>query len=562
MNGLDWVVLVGTLLFIVVYGVWKTRGSKDAEGFLKGGNSMKWWTIGLSVMATQASAITFLSTPGQAYEDGLRFLQMYLGVPIALIIISAVFVPIFYRQKVYTAYEYLENRFDVNTRVLGASIFMIQRALGAGISIYAPSIILSTALAWPLSVTNLIIGILVIIYTVSGGTKAVNQTHKQQMLLMIVGMLAAGVVVFRLLPSQISVADAVNVAGGMGRINAITFSFDFSDRYNIWSGIIGGMFLALAYFGTDQSQVQRYLSGQSIAESRLGLMMTALLKVPMQLLILSVGILVFVFYQFYQPPLFFIEKGQTEVLSSAYASEWNQLQRSYTEVFDEKKSEIYQYLTHIDRQQSEAEAISRQKINQLKQQEEYLKQEARVLVERTNPTLTTEDTDYVFLTFITQHFPQGLVGLLLAVIFSAAMSTTASELNALSITATVDMYRRLWKPDETEQHYVKVSRWFTVLWGAIALAFAAFASLSENLIEFVNIAGSIFYGTMLGIFLVAFRFRWIQARAVFLAALIAQITVMVLFVIVDISFLWFIVLGSGLVIGLASLFQTTWFRDQ
>ena len=562
MSSLDWLVLAGTLGFIVAYGVWKTRGSNDMENYLRGGNSMKWWTIGLSVMATQASAITFLSTPGQAFDDGLRFVQFYFGLPLALIIISITFVPIYYRLKVYTAYEYLEDRFDVKTRVLGALLFLIQRALAAGITIYAPSIILSSVLGWSLSTTNLVIGTLVIIYTVSGGTKAVSQTQKQQMAVMMGGMVVAGFMILRLLPPEVSFADALNVAGSMGRLNTVDFSFDISERYNVWSGLLGGLFLFLSYFGTDQSQVQRYLTGRSITESRLGLMMNGLLKVPMQFFILSVGILVFVFYQFYQPPLFFIEKGQTTVQTSAYASEWDQLNETYTGVFDEKKTEIQRYLNHLEQGRTQEAAMSRQKINALKQNEEQLKQEAKTLVNQADATLETQDTDYVFLTFVMNHFPEGLVGLLLAVILSAAMSSTASELNALSTTATVDMYRRLWKPHESDRHYVLASRWFTVVWGGIALAFAAFASLAENLIEFVNIVGSIFYGTVLGIFLTAFYIRWIQARAVFIAAVIAESLVVFLFFVADIGYTWLPFIGCGLVIGLASLFQASFFRNE
>ncbi len=562
MSSLDWAVLVGTLLFIVVYGVWKTRGNRDMENYLRGGNSMKWWTVGLSVMATQASAITFLSTPGLALEDGLRFVQFYFGLPIALVIISITFIPIYYRLKVYTAYEYLESRFNVRTRVLGAMIFLVQRALSAGITIYAPAIILSSALGWPLSSTSLVIGVVVIVYTISGGTKAVSQTQKQQMAVMMGGMVAAGFMIFRLLPSDIGLGDALEVAGSMGRLNAVSFEFDPSDDYNVWSGVLGGTFLFLSYFGTDQSQVQRYLTGRSITESRLGLMMNGLLKVPMQFLILFVGVLVFVFYQFYQPPLFFIEKGREMVQTSAYAGEWEQLNETHTKVWNAKTEEIQQYLNQLEREDHSAAGESRQEIKRLYEEEQQLKKTAKKLVNQADPTLATQDHDYVFITFVMKYFPEGLVGLLLAVILSAAMSSTASELNALSTTATVDLYRRLVSPDASDGHYVWVSRGFTLLWGTIALLFASLASLAENLIELVNIIGSVFYGPVLGIFVVAFYIRWIQARAVFLAAIVAQALVIGLFFTTNIGYLWLNPIGVGLVTGIASLLQLTFFRSK
>ena len=562
MSILDWSVLISTLAFIVIYGMWKTRGSNSMDNYLRGGNSMGWWTIGLSVLATQASAVTFLSTPGKAFEDGLGFVQFYFGQPLAMIIVSVTFVPIFYRLKVYTAYEYLEDRFDVRTRTLGSLLFLVQRAMAAGITIFAPAIVLSSVLNWSLSVTTLVIGISVVIYTVSGGTKAVSQTQKQQMAVMMGGMVVAGFVIFRLLPPEVSLGNALDVAGSMGKLNAVDFTFDINSRYNFWSGITGGMFLALSYFGTDQSQVQRYLTGRSVTESRLGLMMHGLLKVPMQFLILFVGVLVFVFYQFYQPPLFFIERGETVVEASEYAPEWNNLNQQYTEVFGEKKTEIQQYLNHLEQGSTEAATVSRARINELKQDEKRLQEEAKGIVSKADPTLETKDTDYVFLTFVMNHFPEGLVGMLLAVILSAAMSSTASELNALSTTATVDIYQRLWKPDKSDRHYVFVSRGFTVLWGGVALTFAAVASLADNLIEFVNIIGSIFYGTILGIFLTAFYLRWVQARAVFIAALITEATVILLFFTSDIGYLWFNPIGCVLVIGLASLFQITLFNQE
>ncbi len=558
MSLLDWVVLGGTLLFIVGFGIYRTRGQQDMEGYLKGGYSFRWWTVGLSVMATQASAITFLSTPGQAFESGMGFVQFYLGLPLAMIVLSITFIPIYYRLKVYTAYEFLENRFDLKTRILAAFLFLVQRGLAAGITIFAPSIILSTILGWSLSVTTLIIGVLVTIYTVSGGTKAVSQTQKQQMAVMLGGMVVAVFVILNLLPEGVSFGDAIDVAGTMGKLEVITFEFDPSDRYNIWSGLTGGFFLQLAYFGTDQSQVQRYLTGQSITQSRLGLLMNGLLKVPMQFLILMVGILVFVFYQFYQPPLFFIEKGRESVAQSAFAGQWEEIDQQYQQVFEEKRETIQTLLNQLETGESEAAAATRQRINELEAETLSLKAQAKEVVAQADPENETEDTDYVFLTFVMRYFPQGVVGLLLAVIFSAAMSSTASELNALGTTTMIDFYRRTIRPEASDRHYLHMSRWFTLGWGVIAIIFASLASLADNLIEFVNLVGSLFYGTILGIFLTAFYIRRIGANATFLGALIAEGVVLTLFVFYNeqIGYLWYNFIGCALMVLSGLLLQS------
>ncbi|MDF9795942.1 SSS family solute:Na+ symporter [Catalinimonas alkaloidigena] len=555
MSTIDWIILFGTLMFIVGYGVYKTRGSKDIEGYLKGGNSMKWWTVGLSVMATQASAITFLSTPGQAFEDGMRFIQFYFGLPIAMIIISVTFIPIYYRLKVYTAYEYLESRFDLKTRTLAAILFLIQRGLAAGITIYAPAIILSTILNWNLNLTIIIIGTLVIIYTVSGGTKAVSQTQKQQMAVMLGGMIIAAFVIIDLLPEDVSFGNAMDVAGNMGRFNVITFDLDFSNRYNVWSGLTGGMFLALSYFGTDQSQVQRYLSSKSVAQSRLGLLMNGLLKVPMQFLILFVGVLVFVFYQFYQPPVFFNEAVSQQIVQSEYADDWKELEEKHSATFEQKREEINGFLQASEANDEAKMTTSKDAVNQLTEEQAEIQNEVKQLVNLALPLAETKDTDYVFISFIMNHFPTGLIGLLLAVIFSAAMSSTASELNALGSTSVVDLYKRSFKKEGSPRHYLNASRLFTLAWGILAIIFAAFASLADNLIEFVNIVGSIFYGTILGIFLVAFYIKYIQSNAVFIAACIAEATVMYLFFTTEIGFLWFNVIGCALVVSIALFIQ-------
>lgn len=556
MSTLDLIVLFGTLIFIVGYGVYKARGSKNIEGYLKGDNSMKWWTVGLSVMATQASAITFLSTPGQAFEDGMRFIQFYFGLPIAMVVLSITFIPIYYRLKVYTAYEYLESRFDLKTRTLAALLFLVQRGMGAGITIYAPSIIVSTILDWNLTLTNIIIGVLVIIYTVSGGTKAVSQTQKQQMAVMMGGMVIAAFVIVDLLPEEVSLASAIDVAGNMGRLNVVNFEFDLSDRYNIWSGITGGFFLALSYFGTDQSQVQRYLSGKSVAQSRLGLLMNGLLKVPMQFLILFVGVLVFVFYQFYEPPVFFNEAVTEQVSQTEYQGEWDELSRQHQETFEAKRQGLQDMIRAEESgDQAQLEA-SKAKVNQLQEEQLEIRNQVKQLVNLAVPIAETKDTDYVFITFVIRYFPHGLIGLLLAVIFSAAMSSTASELNALGSTSTVDLYKRSIKKQGSDQHYLLASRLLTLLWGIIAIIFATFASLADNLIEFVNIIGSIFYGTILGIFLLAFYIRYVQSNAAFIAAVIGQSTVIYLFFTTDIGFLWFNFIGCGLVVGIALILQT------
>jgi SSS family transporter len=555
MRLLDWIVLLGTLGFIVSYGVWKTRGSKDIEGYLKGDNSMKWWTIGLSIMATQASAITFLSTPGQAYEDGMRFIQFYFGLPIAMVIISVTIIPIFYRLKVYTAYEYLESRFDLKTRSLAAMLFLVQRGLAAGITIYAPAIILSTILGWNLTMTNIFIGVLVIIYTVSGGTKAVSVTQKQQMAVMMGGMLVAGFMVVHYLPEDVSFGDAVAVAGKMGKMNVVDFSFDWNDRYNFWSGMTGGLFLALSYFGTDQSQVARYLGGKSVGESRLGLMFNGLLKIPMQFMILFIGVMVFVFYQFNQPPLFFNEAAKNKINNTEYAPDLEQLEAKHTALFEQKQLAVRGLVSAMRTENDAAIDAAQAEVESIASASSEVRTEVKSLISKAAPDAETKDTDYVFISFVMKYLPAGLVGLLLAVIFSAAMSSTASELNALASTTVVDIYKRSVKQDGSDLHYLRVSKLFTAAWGVLAIIFATYASLLDNLIQAVNIIGSIFYGTILGIFLVAFYFKYIKGHAVFIAALLAEAVVLYCFKYTDIAFLWFNVIGCVAVIVFGLILQ-------
>lgn len=558
MNNLDLIVLFGTLLFIVAYGVYKTRGQKDIEGYLLGGHSMKWGTIGLSVMATQASAITFISTPGQAYESGMGFVQNYFGLPIALIVVSAVFIPIFYRLKVYTAYEFLEKRFDLKTRHLGATLFLIQRGLAAGITIYAPAIIISSILHWNLTITILGTGILVIIYTVSGGTKAVSITQKQQMGVIMAGMFAAFFVIIGYIGDHTTFGGALEIAGNLGKLEAVNFSTDAGERYTIWSGLTGGFFLALSYFGTDQSQVQRYLGGTSAAESRMGLMFNAVLKIPMQFFILFVGVMVYVFFIFYNPPIHFKEVSVDIVENSEYSGEFEAINNQYTLALDERRAAA-QGLTNegISEQQRTAFA------DQLKEADAKsvaLRQEAKKVILKADNTLETKDSDYVFLTFIITYLPHGLIGLLIAVIFSAAMSSTSSELNALASTTSVDFYQRSINKNASDHHYLNTSKLLTFGWGVLAILFAILAKNSENLIEAVNIVGSVFYGTVLGIFLVAFFLKWVKGSPVFIAALIAQTGVITIHFMTeaglfDLSYLWYNVIGCGGTMILSILLQ-------
>ena len=563
MSSLDWFILIGTLLTIVGYGVWKTRGSKDLSSFLKGNNDAKWWGIGISIMATQASAITFLSTPGQAYTDGMRFLQFYLGLPIAMVILCITFVPIFYRLKVYTAYEYLESRFDLKTRTLAALLFLVQRGLAAGITIYAPAIILSTLLHWNLTLTNIFIGVLVIIYTVSGGTKAVTQTQKQQMAVMMGGMILAGILVLNMLPEQIGLIDAMTIAGKMGKMNLINFEFDLDDRYNFWTGTTAALFLFLSYFGTDQSQVQRYLTGKSLSESRLGLIMNGLLKVPMQFIILFIGVLVFVFYQYNTPPVFFNKVELEQLKKSEYKMSVIELEDRFSTLHEEKKRAIDLMISNQSKKVNDE--ILDQKILDLEDEMMEVREDVKALVKSNNPTAEINDKDYIFMSYVMDYLPHGIIGLLFAVMFSAAMSSTASELNALASTTTVDLYKRSMVKNKTDYHYLKSSKYFTFLWGVLAIVFATTASLFENLIQAVNLLGSLFYGTILGIFIVAFYFKKIQANAVFYAAIFAEMIVVLIHyfntlenppIWLKMGYLWYNLVGCSLVVIFGYLLQS------
>jgi Na+/proline symporter len=555
MNTLDWIVLFGTILFIVLYGTWKTRGNKNIEGYLKGDNSMKWWMMGISIMATQASAVTFLSTPGQAIEDGMRFIQFYFGLPIAMVIISVTMVPIYYKLKVFTAYEYLETRFDLKTRSLAAIFFLILRGLSAGITLYAPAIILSTILGWPISITTILIGTLVIVYVTVGGTRAVSLTQRQQMTIIMSGMILAGVLAYRMLPNNISFGDTIQIAGELGKLNLVNLEFNLNDRFNIWSGLIAGTFLSLSYFGTDQSQVARYLGGKSVTESRLSLMFNGLLKIPMQFIILFIGVLVFVFYLFNQPPVFHNKVLKERALQTEQGNKIKTLENQYDELFQEKRKAVDELVIAVQGDNEKQIDDSKAVVLKLQEKEKGIREEIKVSIGQALPGAKTQDRDYIFLNFVLTYLPHGIVGLLLAVMFSAAMSSMAGELNALSSTTTVDIYKRSVKKEADPLHYLAASRLFTVGWALLAMVFAIFARFAENLIQFVNIVGSLFYGSLLGIFLIAFFVKYVKGTAVFIAALLAECVVFYCFIYTDIAFLHYNIIGCAVVMIAAVLIQ-------
>ncbi len=550
MHTIDWIILVSTLLLIVIYGTIKTRGAKSSEDYIKAGNQAKWWTIGLSVMATQASAITFLSTPGQAFHDGIGFVQFYFGIPLAIIIVCMVFIPMYHKLKVYTAYEYLESRFDLKTRTLTALLFLIQRSLSAGITIFAPAIILSSVLGWDLTMLNIIIGLLVIIYTVSGGTKAVNYTQKYQMGIIFTGLIISLFVIISLLPDNVNFKSAIDIAGINSKLEVLDFSFDLENRYTIWSGLLGGTFLMMSYFGTDQSQVQRYLSGKSLKEMQLGMIFNGILKIPMQFFILFIGVMVFVFYQFNSSPINFNPQSVEVVTNSSYEKEYNSLEKQLNIIFDEKQNQINNYLS--------GNYDAKYGLSELELKEKELRKNAKSLItlasKEKNIKVETNDKDYVFITFILNNLPKGLIGLLLAVILSAAMSSTSSEINALATTTAIDIYKRN-KKNVTDQEVLKYTKIFTFVWGIIAIAIASIAYLADNLIQLVNIIGSIFYGNVLGIFLIAFFLKFIKSNAIFIGAIITQIIIIYGWYNDWMPFLWLNLFGCFVVIAISSALQ-------
>ena len=551
----DWIVLVITLLAIVVYGLYKSRGTQNIDGYLLGNQSLPWYHVGLSVMATQASAITFLSAPGLAFSSGMGFVQFYFGLPLAMIVLCITFVPIFHRLKVYTAYEFLEKRFDLKTRALTAFLFLIQRGLSTGITIYAPSIILSTILNIDTTFTTILIGGLVVAYTVYGGTKAVSYTQMLQMSIIFIGLFTAGAMVVHLLPADVGFFKAIQIAGKMGRTNAIDFKFDWNNQYTIWSGLIGGFFLQLSYFGTDQSQVGRYLTGSSINQSRLGLLMNGLVKIPMQFLILLIGVLVFAFYQYKQPPLFFNKYELNKLNESAFQPELNKIKADYNDAFKRKQVEVVQLTSALDADNKELIDQKRITLQAADEDIKAIRKRTEALMTKNDPKADTNDNNYVFLSFVTQYLPQGLIGLLIAIIFLASMGSTASALNSLTSTTVIDIYKRFINKDGTDEKYLVVSRVFTLLWGLVCIGMALYASKLGNLIEAVNILGSLFYGTILGIFMVAFYLKRINGNAVFIAAIITEVIIFACWILKVMAFLWLNVLGCILVVLIALLLE-------
>jgi len=555
MSVADWIVLVVTLVGIILYGVWKSRGQRDMQGYFLDNQSMPWYIVLLSIIGTQASAVTFLSAPGQAYTDGMRFVQYYFGLPLAMVVLCITFVPIFHKLKVYTAYEYLEQRFDLKTRTLTSGLFLLQRALSTGISIYAPSIILSSLMGWNIYLTNIIMGGLLIIYTVSGGTRAVSYTQTFQLVIIFSAMFLAGWMVVHLLPENVGFVDALQVSGKMNKLNVIVTDFDWKDRYNIWSGLIGGFFLALSYFGTDQSQVGRYLTARSVTESRLGLLMNGLVKVPMQFLILLIGALVFVFYLYFRAPVFFNEAQIKKVYKSEQGAAFKAVENEYNRLATVKQSQVAAMAAAIKKGDEAAIASGKAALQQTESAAEETRTKAIGLIKKADPAADTNDTNYIFLHFVVNNLPKGLVGLLIAIIFLAAWGSIAAALNSLASTTVIDIYQRMYKKEETDGHYLQVSRWWTVGWGVFCIAVAQFASQLGSLIEAVNILGSLFYGVILGIFLVAFYCKRIGGTATFYAAIISEIGVVFIYFWNIVSFLWLNAIGCFLVIGIAAIFQ-------
>ncbi|MGB5289263.1 MAG: sodium:solute symporter [Ignavibacteriaceae bacterium] len=560
MTTLDWVVMCGFIGFVVLYGTWKSRNTSDVDTYLRAGRTSQWWLVALSIMATQASAITFLSTPGQAYVDGMRFVQFYLGLPIAMIILCVTAIPIYNKLNVYTAYEYLEKRFDLKNRMLGSALFLTQRGLAAGFTIYAPALILSVILGWEMNITIIIVGAMVIIYTTVGGTVAVNKTHFLQMIIITVGMFSAFIVLMMLMPEDISLIDATYIAGKMGKLDAIDFTFDLSNRYTFWSGIIGGTFLMLSYFGTDQSQVQRYLAGSSVTQSRLGLLTNGIVKLPMQFIILFIGAMVFVFYQFVTPPLFFNPVEEASVKSGSYKTEYEMIEQEYEELHASKQVELKKLISSIDQEDEDLINLQTDKIVETQKKADELKLKATEVIKKSDPAADTNDTNYIFLSFIINFLPIGFVGLLIAAILSASMSSTSAELNALASTTVIDFYKRLYKKKADDHHYLKISKIATVFWGIYAILFALLAKELGSLIEAVNILGSLVYGTILGIFLTAFYLKKVSGTPTFISALLAELIVLYCYFFTEIPFLWYNLIGCLVVVGGAFLINSVIIR--
>ena len=546
MNALDWLVLLGTMVGIAAYGTWRTRHTDHLDTYLKGGKNTGWFTIGLSVAATQASAITFLSIPGQGFESGIGFVQNYFGLPLALIIVCSVFLPIYRRLGVYTAYEYLGRRFDGKTRLLGAGLFLVQRGLASGVTIYAPAIILCTVLGWRLDLTIIGTGLLVIVYTVTGGSVAVSLTQKWQVAVIFAGMVTAFVLVLVRLPDGLGFTGAAQLAGALGKLEAVDFSFDPAKRYTFWTGLFGGLFLSLSYFGTDQSQVQRYIGGASLREGRLGLVFNALLKIPMQFFILLLGALVFVFYQFQPAPVFFNRTEWSQHATGPNGAVFRALEEKHAALHAVKQAKITVWQSARAGHDATAEAAARAELVAANAATAAVRTEAKAALTAADPRAKVKDSDYVFIGFILAQLPHGAIGLLVAVMFAAALGSKAGELNALGSTTTIDLWRHF-RPlaAHDEARNVRVAKWFTAFWGFFAIGFALYAGFAENLIEAINILGSIFYGVVLGLFLVAFFLKQVAGTAVFWGAVAAQTLVFVLYATLSISYLWYNLIGCA-----------------
>ncbi len=559
MHWIDWTVMFAVLIGIIAYGVWKTRNVSSVKSYLMGDRELTWWTIGLSVMATQASAITFLSTPGQAYDDGMRFVQFYYGMPIAMILLVIFVLPIYYRLNVYTAYEYLEGRFDLKTRTLAAILFLFSRGMAAGFTIAAPSIVLANIMGWDLQTTIILTGAVVTFYTVFGGTTAVSVTQKQQMIVILLGLVATAFIIVSQFPQGVGVTDAISVADSLGKMDMFDLEFSWTERYNVWTGTTAALFLFLSYFGTDQSQVQRYLSGKSLRESSLGLLFNGFIKVPMQAFVLFTGILVFLFFQFTKPPVHYNKANLNKLEDSdTYRPKVDDIKEEFTGVFEEKQQEVLKLVDAQKRQDEVAIQAATEKVKDLNDKELALRKDLDGLIDdysaETGKALEANDKDYVFITFVVNYLPRGMIGLLLAVIFCAAMSSIASELNALATTSVIDIYKRSMATNKSDGHYLRVSKVMTVGWGALVIFFASFILLFENLIQAVNIVGSLLYGTILGIFIVAFGFKKISATPVFISALIGEAVVLFVYFsdradgVEDLGFLWLNPIGAGTVV--------------
>src|SRR5580692_3884213 len=543
MRTLDWIVLVASLVSIIAYGLYRSRGSNTVDRYLLAGRSMPWYAMALSIMATQASAITFISTTGQSYVDGMRFVQFYFGLPLAMVVLCATAVPIFHRAKVYTAYEYLEKRFDAKTRAAASLIFLMQRGLSVGLTFYAPAIVLSVIFGWPDRITTSIIGVTVVLYTVTGGIRTVTWTDVQQMIIIFFGLVVALVMILLLLPRQVSFLDAMHLAGSAGKLNAVTTHFDWNDRYNLWSGLIGGMFLALSYFGCDQSQVQRYLTGKSIAQSKLSLLFTAMAKIPMQFFILFIGAMVFVFYIFEPAPMVFQRVEYNRIQQPELRAQYDPIAAHYQNAFDRRKAEALAIVEARHNHDTRAESDAIAGYRRAQQDVDAARRQGASLVESTGGEKGFRDTNYIFLSFVTKYLPSGIVGLVIAVILAATMSSSSGEINSLATVSVVDIYKRHFNKQASDHHYLTASRVATAFWGAYAVAFAGLGKHLGSLIEAVNIVGSLFYGSLLGVFVLAFFFKRVNGTGAFVGMIAGEAAIFAAFLFTGISFLWYNVIG-------------------